>query len=166
MHIFTRVPCPCNPFIQMIIIMYFFGQNVILSLLECLVFCYFLCFLYKGLNKALCDPGKHRHQTKSHLRGYFPGFTCFYTLNSGQHTTFNRHDLTARSWVTLCVCASFYASTVLHCYFVYLFRSICFAMVILSDGKMIFLLHGQKYTRKCCIFVQLCSQIKCWFREN
>lgn len=146
----------------MIIISVFFSVKMWSCLCHCaLFFCYFLYFLYKGLNKALSDPGKHRDQTKSRLQGYIPASPASSTLNSGQHTTFHRHDLTAQGWVTLCVCASLYACTFLYCYFVYLFCFICFAMVILSDSELIFLYKCKKCSKKCCLFVLLCSQLKC-----
>lgn len=117
---------------------------MILLVSVCLVFCYFLNFLYKGLNKTVSDPGKHRDQTKGCLQGYIPASPASSSLNSGQHTAFNRHDLTAQGWVTPSVCASLYTCTFLYCcivvvvYFVFLFCSICFAMVILSYSKLIF----------------------------
>lgn len=65
---------------------------------------FMFCSLYKGLNEALSDPGKHWDRTKSRLQGYISASPASSTMNSGRHSTFNRHDPTAQGWVSLCVC--------------------------------------------------------------
>lgn len=65
---------------------------------------FMFCSRYKGLNEALSDPGKHWDQAKSRLQGYISASPASSRMNSGQHSTFNRHDLTAQGSVSLCVC--------------------------------------------------------------
>lgn len=97
----ARRACKMSIHAKRLAFMYFFCQS------KCVfvnVPGFMFCSLYKGLNEALFDPGKHWNQTKSHLQGYISASPASSTMNSGQHSTFNRHDLTAQGWVSLCVC--------------------------------------------------------------